>query len=140
MLTLQSVVVRPDRIIAVVRVDADASSRTTPELMEHVLRDFPDLARHACVNAKGPLFADVMNNTSIPHLLEHLVIDLQASEFTRQAKAQPALAREVPLLKGATRWTDEGQHVAQVQVSMFDDLVALRSLTSAVDYLNSLTF
>ena len=62
----------------VCRVAFGAAPRvTSPQLMSRVLAVVPTLAQHACVNERGTTFAAVMDCTPLPHLLEHLVVDLQ---------------------------------------------------------------
>ncbi len=155
---IESVVVKKDRIVAIVKTDA-AGAYTTPEIAARVSADFPDVPRHACLNARGPTFGHVMKNTSLPHLLEHLIIDIQASEYTeneREAKQKacaPLLVgttkwidkqagtkqkTRAPLLVGTTKWIDKQAGLAQVQVKMVSDLYAMRAIKQACEYINSL--
>lgn len=137
MLHVESIVVRRDRIVAVVRMDEGASRFTSRALVDRILERFPDLPFHSCVNAKGPQFGDVMDHTSIPHVLEHLVIDLQADVYTRSNAGGASLGGS-PLLTGVTKWVDREKGIAQIQVSFLDDLVALAAIREAVDFLNAL--
>ena len=69
----------------VCRVAFGAAPRvTSPQLMSRVLAVVPTLAQHACVNERGTTFAAVMDCTPLPHLLEHLVIDLQTQAARRR--------------------------------------------------------
>lgn len=136
MLHVESIVVRRDRIVAVVRMDEGAPRFTSRALVDRILERFPDLPFHSCVNAKGPQFGDVMDHTSIPHVLEHLVIDLQADAYTRSNAG--GVSGVSPLLTGVTRWVDREKGIAQIQVSFLDDLVALAAIQEAVDFLNVL--
>ena len=114
------------RLVCEVRLAPDAPRLTTPALIRRVRTDFPDLPHHTCVNESGPTFASVMDRTPLPHLLEHLVIDLQ----TRAATCDDAA------FVGTTDWIDEAAGTARVQVSFTDDLVALRAFRDAAAYLN----
>ena len=145
---IEQIVVRSDRLIVVVRVNTDCP-RTSPEIAARVVERFPDALSHSCMNAMGPTFGHVIENTSIAHLLEHLVIDLQASEYTRahggenNMRAHPSCNGSPkhsapPLLTGITQWIDEDAGLAQVQVSMVSDICAVRALTQACDFINSL--
>ncbi len=136
MLHVESIVVRRDRIVMVVRMDEGASWFTSRSLVDRILERFPDLPFHSCVNAKGPQFGDVMDHTSIPHVLEHLVIDLQADAYTRSNPG--GISGGSPLLTGVTKWVDRERGVAQIQVSFLDDVVALAAIREAVDFLNTL--
>lgn len=75
-LSIERLCVRRDRVEANVRVEP-GFHLTTPEIARRVAAAFPTLASHACVNDVGPRFGAVMDRTPLPHLLEHLVIDLQ---------------------------------------------------------------
>lgn len=111
----------------------DAPRTTSPQLMRRVLAAFPSLPRHACVNELGTSFGAVMDCTPLPHLLEHLVIDLQVRAQAGSGAA--AGAADAPLV-GTSEWVDERAGVARIDVSFADDLVALRALRDAVAFLN----
>lgn len=120
---------RRDRIVATVRVDP-AHPDSTPRLARELAVAFPDLPRHACVNPEGDYFASVMDHTSLPHVLEHIVIDLQTSAF---AATDPDR-----VFTGVTRWTDAACGKATVEVSYHDDVTAIRAFRDAASLLNSL--
>ena len=123
---LVRITVGAGRMRAEVQLAPGAPRRTTPALMKRVLQRFPHLPHHACVNPAGGSFSDVMNDTPMPHLVEHIVIDLQ----TQAAQSDEAL------FVGTTEWLDEAAGTACIQVSFTDDLVALRSFREAVDVVN----
>ena len=89
---------------------------------------FPDIVKHACVNGVSDKFVAVMNSTSVPHLLEHLMIDIQVHDDRAEADAS---------FVGATEWLDESAGTALVQVSFDDDLCALQALNESLDFLNA---
>ena len=133
----------------VCRVAFGAAPRvTSPQLMSRVLAAVPTLAQHACVNECGTTFAAVMDCTPLPHLLEHLVVDLQVRAETGQWCTLPGAAAEAPPpMAGATRdhpivgtseWLDETAGIARIDVSFADDLVALRAMRDSVAFLNKL--
>ena len=84
-LEVREIIVRTGRLVCEVVVANPRLRTTTPELIERVNRDHPHLAQHACVNAEGPLFGAVMDHTSLPHLLEHVAIDLQTQASSDSA-------------------------------------------------------
>lgn len=108
---------------------AQAPRTTDPVLAARVCASFPNLPRHACVNGAGDTFGAVMEATSLPHLLEHLVIDLQTQAAPPDASLDTAYV-------GITRWTDENAGRAHIEVSFTDDLVALRAFRDAARFLN----
>ena len=124
-LRIDALTVQPGRIVCEVSVDP-ARRYTTPKLAASMCEDHPSLASHACVNDEGDTFGCVIGHTSVPHLLEHLVIDMQVR----------AGGRRDATFVGTTEWTDEAQGFATVQVSFTDDLVALRAFRDAADKIN----
>ena len=48
-----------------------------PHLPRHLFRLFPRLARHHCENGLGLTFREEARHTEIPHLFEHLLVELQ---------------------------------------------------------------
>ena len=126
-LTVQSLRVRPGRIELSVRVASQRYAQTTPQLIERCLQHAPTLGMHACRNGVGPTFGAVMNSTSVPHLLEHLVVDAQA-----RASQSPQR-----VFTGTTQWSAEDPLMANVAVSYEDDLAALRALKESLAFLNS---
>ncbi|MEG1907102.1 MAG: hypothetical protein RRZ85_08245 [Gordonibacter sp.] len=126
-LAIERLTVMDDRISCVVALAPGTPHFTTPDLAARVVASFPDLPRHACVNEVGDTFGAVMNRTSLPHLLEHLVIDLQ----TRVAPVDSAAT-----FVGTTVWTDETAGRARIEVNFTDDLVALRAFRDAAHFLS----
>lgn len=126
-LAIERLTVRAGRLVCDVAVAPGAARMTSPQLAERIRAAFPNVARHACVNDEGPTFGAVMDHTSLPHLLEHLVIDLQTA-------AAPPDCETV--FVGTTEWTDELSGKARIQVNFTDDLVALRCFLDAADFLN----
>ncbi|MGI6105828.1 MAG: cyanophycin synthetase family protein [Raoultibacter sp.] len=118
--------VKQDRIVCLLQIDNEAHRYTSPELIRGLSSDFPGLGKHTCKNAYGPTFAAVMENTSIPHLLEHLVIDLQAAQCRQSAE----------IFVGTSEWIDEQAGRACIEVSFTDDLNALRAFRDAISILN----
>lgn len=68
------------------------STRHAPHIPGLLFKLFPHLARHRCENDNGYTFKKECQCTEIPHLFEHLIIELQG-------KAQPS-----GVLKGETQW------------------------------------
>ncbi|WP_294382350.1 hypothetical protein [uncultured Senegalimassilia sp.] len=121
---------------------------TSPQLILHVLAEVPTLAQHACVNERGTTFAAVMDCTPLPHLLEHLMVDLQVRAEAGRWLALPGVAAEAPPhvagathdhpIVGTSEWLDEAAGIARIDVSFADDLVALRAMRDSVAFLNKL--
>lgn len=143
-LTLEKLTVKADRVVCRVRVNSGAPRMTTLALAKKISAAYPTLPQHSCVNERGETFAAVLECTSLPHVLEHMVIDEQvraeaASLSCRsESSADVAKACSAVIYTGTTRWLDETAGVAEVAVSFADDLVALRSFQTAAKMLNAL--
>lgn len=131
-IVIERLTVRSDRVACDVAVAPGAPRCSTPQLAARIRAAFPDVPGHACVNDEGETFAAVMERTSLPHVLEHLVISLQARA---DAAVSPA-ASDGTVFVGTTEWTDEFAGRARVEVSFADDLVALRAFRDATRFLN----
>ena len=127
-LVLESLRVQRDRVIATVRVGDPKFATTTPHFARQLVRIRPDLPIHSCANGRGPTFGAVIANTPFPHVLEHVVIDLQTASCANPDR----------VFTGVTRWVDRRAGRAQVEVSYADDLVCLRAFRDAMELLNSL--
>lgn len=130
-IALERLSVLPDRIEAEVRVLDPAFRTTSPELIAQVLDRFPTIPYHACRNETGPTFGAVMESTSLPHLLEHLVIDIQ----TRAHAAREDETAD-PVFTGTTQWSATMGDVAIVRISFYDDLIALGAFKKALHFIN----
>ncbi len=123
--TVERLAISPGKLTACVRLRPDARY-TNPQLAQRVVADFPQLPLHACVNPHGPTFASVLEHTSLAHLLEHLIIDLQVAQTPDETAATFA---------GHTTWVSESEGLALITVSFRDDACALRALRDAVEYI-----
>lgn len=128
-ITVSSLTVQPDRLVIEVQLAPDAPRCMNPSLAARLDALRPTLKAHACVNDTGPSFGDVMASTSIPHVLEHLILD-------EQVRAEDAPAT-VPF-SGITLWLDEAAGQAHIEVSFYDDLTALEAVRAATVCLNGL--
>jgi hypothetical protein len=123
-------------LICDVVFDPSVPRVTSPQLIAGVLSQFPNLPRHACVNECGETFADVMECTPMPHLLEHMIVDLQVREMASLPGDESRMAADKPIV-GTSEWVDEPAGLARIDVSFADDHTALRALRDAVAALNS---
>ncbi len=101
-----------------------------PHLPRLLFQLIPRLSQHSCDNGAGLTFRQECRNTEIPHLLEHLIIELQL-----QAQQRPT-----DLLRGETEWNwtigPRGRY--QVTVEYDNELLAVASIRLAERILHSL--
>ena len=120
-LVVERVAIERDRMALLVRVAGGPAAHLSPEAAVRLLQARPRLARHACVNAQGEPFGAILDRTSLPHILEHLIIDFQAELADRSAAT----------FVGTTDWLNEREGLARVEVNFTDDLIALAALKAA---------
>lgn len=125
--SVERIAVKRDRISILVRMGASFPRYVSDGLAQEAARAFPGLTEHACINDCGPRFGDVIAGTSVPHLLEHLIIHGQV--FDSATPSNVALV-------GTTEWLDEANGLARIEVNYADDLVALSALKEALAFLN----
>ncbi|HZL05317.1 MAG TPA: hypothetical protein VFE45_07845 [Coriobacteriia bacterium] len=127
---VQAITVCPDRVDVVVGVSESELLRTTQshDLNERALGLLPGLRLHDCDNTSGLSFAEELTDTEVPHLFEHVVMELMAKAGSPRS------------LKGETQWDfrRDGRGIFRVSVEYDDDLVCLGAIKAAdrvMDYL-----
>jgi hypothetical protein len=123
---IEEITVRDLRIECKVRIAQDTSRYTSPEIAANLSRIYPTLAHHSCSNSHDKTFGAVYGHTSLAHLFEHLVIDIQTRGAQNRAQ----------VFVGTTEWVDEKRGLARVEVSFTDDLVTLRAFCEASHAIN----
>ena len=68
------------------------STEHAPHIPRLLFKLFPHLARHRCDNENGYTFRKESRATEIPHLFEHLIIELQGQ------------VQKTRILRGETQW------------------------------------
>lgn len=120
---VHSVTVCPDRIDVIVHVDPSETLRTSQSAAaaDRALGVLPGLARHLCHNGGGLTFADELADTEVPHLFEHVVLELMAEAGSPRS------------LRGETEWDfkRDGRGVFRVSLEYDDDLVCLGAIKTA---------
>ncbi len=124
-LAVERVTIERDRMVLLVRVAEGASAHLSADEARRLREARPSLSRHTCLNAEGEPFGAILERTSLPHVLEHLIIDFQV-EMTA-----PAPDRSAATFVGTTEWLREREGLARVAVNFTDDLVALAALKAA---------
>lgn len=151
---IDRLVVKRDRIVCFATFPQPGARDSTPDVARRLAERFPTLPYHACVNERGGSFGSVMAETPFPHVLEHLVIDLQVraegkpveggvpatAEGGSSAPAEGGRAAAecppAPAYVGTSEWIDEAAGTARIEVSFADDVVALRAFRDAARALN----
>lgn len=128
-LRIERVAFERDRMVLLVRVSEGPTACLGDARAARLLDARPALAAHTCLNAEGAPFGTILARTSLPHVLEHLVIDFQAERPESDAAAT---------FVGTTEWLSEQEGLARVAVKFSDDLIALGALKSALALLEGM--
>src|SRR2546425_2407558 len=113
-------------------VEMPDPNRYTTDHVPHIPRSlfklFPHLAEHKCPNAPGHSFRRESLATEIPHLLEHLIIELQTQ------------AQRHEILKGETQWNwrVDPRGTFHVHVEYENELLVLAAIRLAERIVNAL--
>jgi len=99
-----------------------------PHVPQGLFRLFPHLSRHKCHNGNGYSFRREAMATEVPHLLEHLIIELQAQ------------AQHHDVLKGETQWNwrVDPRGTFHVHVEYQNELLVLAAIRLAERVVNAL--
>ena len=131
--------------------------RVSDELAATLLAMRPTLAEHTCKQQGFGYFGDKLVGSTLPHLVEHLAIDLLVEESRQKTESvtEPALDtsqashdkvsqathQEAPrVVAGITRWLDSDKGKMQVKISCTaqDADKTCRAITQAIDMVNGL--
>lgn len=104
------------------------NTRHAPHIPKLLFKLFPHLARHKCDNDNGFSFRQECRSTEIPHLFEHLIIELQGQ------------AQKISTLRGETQWNwhVEPRGRFHVHVDYDNEMLVLGAIRSAERIINAL--
>jgi len=80
------------KLVVEMRDPSKYSTEHAPHIPRLLFKLFPHLARHRCDNENGFTFRKESRATEIPHLFEHLIIELQGQ------------VQKTRILRGETQW------------------------------------
>ena len=118
---IRKVTVGPRNLEAVVEVAPSAPLMTSndAEGTGRVLSLMPELADHVCLGDSAPRFGDVIEDTELAHLLEHVTVELLA---------RTDIAGDI--LSGQT--VELGERLYKITLVCPDDVLVAGALSSAV--------
>ena len=87
----------------------------SPELAQSLIALYPSIVDHACHSNGEGSFGDRIVGALLPHVVEHLSIDILVKRFA--GTESPVFAgAQSPIFAGATRWLDRDNSLMQVRV------------------------
>ena len=116
------ITVGTDKLTARVLVNPGMPLSTSEDL-EATARVYylaPAIAGHLCLGDTGSKFQDCMGNTELPHLLEHLSVEIMR---------ETGLAGDISC--GRTRGVESDERLFDVELSCPDDALTIGALSSA---------
>ena len=77
---IKKVVVGPRNLDATIQLSDDAPRMTSDDAIgtRRVVDLLPGVEKHACLGDTAPQFGDVVSDTEVAHLLEHVAVELLA--------------------------------------------------------------
>lgn len=117
---IKKVVVGPKNLEATVELAANAPLMTIEDLegTTRVWQVMPELRDHVCLGDESGVFGDVMGNTELAHLLEHVTVELLA---------RTDIAGDIAC--GQT--TEVGERTYKITLKCVDDVLVVGALSSA---------
>lgn len=122
LIDIKKVVVGPEYLTATVQLAEDAPRRTSEDLegTTRVYNLMPTIIGQACVGDVGATFRDVMGDTELAHLMEHVAIEL----ISRTNIADR-------ITTGRTWPIDQDKGLYSIQLTCVDDVLVAGALSSA---------
>ena len=122
LIDILKVTIDPVELAAKVRVADDAPLKTSddPEATARVLELVPGLVDHVCLGDDAPRFGNVIDDTELAHLLEHLTVELLA---------KTELAGDISC--GRTEADEDDEHLFTIRLACPDDVLTVAALSSA---------
>ena len=119
---IRKITVGEDKLTARVLVNANAPLMTSEDIeaTSRVYYLSTDIADHVCLGDSGERFRDCMGHTELPHLLEHLTVEIMN---------KTGLAGNVSC--GRTRSVVVDDRLFDVELSCPDDVLTIGALSSA---------
>ena len=129
LIAIERILVRKDTIDSLVTVLREPWV-TTAAMADRIQSVFPDIASQVCISSAHDNFGDEIVGTELPHLLEHVAIELLVAE------AQLCAGPE-QIYTGRTYWEKGSGPGAQVQrmkvcLTYNDDFIAIAALKEAL--------
>lgn len=122
LIDIQKVTIDPVELAAKVRIADDAPLMTSEdaEATARVLELAPGLVDHVCLGDSAPRFGNVIDDTELAHLLEHLTVELLA---------KTGLAGEIS--SGRTEVDEDDERLFTIRLACPDDVLTVAALSSA---------
>ena len=104
------------------------------KLAEALLQKYPFIKEHACKNSHGPAFGDCIQTTSVPHILEHVILE-ECKDYYAKNKVSDFSGKN-KLFVGKT--TNLSEDLAKIELKYYDDIFMLNAINRATTELNNM--
>lgn len=130
LLTVKEINFKKYRVLVLVKLNKNVLY-SNKKFSNELLKIMPTLQYHKCKNNNDISFLKELSFTNYAHVFEHIAIDLQ-TKYMLEYK----IGLDKSLL-GMTK-LDEINAKASIELSYWDDLIALKSISNAEKIINSL--
>lgn len=119
---IKKVVIGPKVLDATIQLSDDAPLMTSDDALgtRRVVDLIPGVEKHVCLGDAAPQFGDVVRDTEVAHLLEHVTVELLA--LTNRAG---------DIASGRTTTLDNSLRLFEVSLACPDDVLVAGALSSA---------
>ena len=149
---LKNITFKEDRALIKVQVEGCLTPKSRVKLCQLLCKKYPKIVNHACRNSKGPTFGDCVETTSIPHILEHIILEELSHDSTRKGAAvslrntfdkpegqPPSLySLDKGMKTFVAKTSNLGGGVAKIELKYYDDISTLQAIKRATSSLNEL--
>jgi hypothetical protein len=129
-ISLRSIQINRSAVSADLRI-VGGQRAVTPALAEVLLQQYPNLAKHSCKSGDTGKFGDKIVGALLPHLIEHLAIELLVRGDILAGIGGRVYA-------GNTTWISHSEQIMRVRVSYYDANTTEDAIKVAVEQLNLL--
>lgn len=124
-----------------VKMTATINDVQRRKLAEALLQKYPFIKEHACKNSHGPTFGDCIQTTSVPHILEHVILEeckkSKVSDIDYDVKNKVSdFSGKNKLFVGKT--TNLSEDLAKIELKYYDDIFMLNAINRATTELNNM--
>ena len=152
------------------QIDVKFDQCLTPEerirLRDALYKKYPNIKNHACKNSNGPRFDDCVETTSIPHILEHIILEEFCQCSIREGRSVALRKTAVKPSDSSTslsflsqrkeendsaslffsnkknifvaKTTNLGEGLAKIEMKYYDDISTLQAINKATSSLNEM--
>ena len=137
---LTSIVFKENRALIKVQVEGCLTPEERVVLKQLLYNRYPKIKEHSCKNSHGPRFDDCVETTSIPHILEHIILEelKETASPCRLDPSTPLRSAQDDVTLFVAKTSNLGGGVAKIELKYYDDISTLQAIKRAASSLNEM--